>query len=118
MKALDQAFARVRPHSHSRSHANLLCPAVYSRTAPLSIPLLNRRPSPKVLQVQSALTSFTSPLFFSSNRSISTTSTTPLPMSSQLDINRTLAFWFDSPSASQNWFQPSDPEAFDTSIRT
>lgn len=40
-----------------------------------------------------------------------------LPPDQQHDISRTLSFWFDGPDAMQNWFRPSDPEAFDASIR-
>ncbi|KAI1627466.1 hypothetical protein EDD37DRAFT_622361 [Exophiala viscosa] len=69
----------------------------------------------RVLQVQSAFQSFTSP-FWSSNATSMSTSTAPtLSPSAAQDINRTLSFWFEGPTS--NWFAPQNPDEFDASIR-
>ena len=85
---------------------------------------LKLRPS-KLLQVQSSLHSYISPVFYSSNASSSSTMATTGPGISpvqQTEISRVVDYWFtpsppDAP-ISEKWFQPRDPRAIDDEIRT
>jgi uncharacterized protein (DUF924 family) len=110
--ALAQAFARVRPISRnfifqlpSRQKLNLQ--------------------SSKLLQVQSAIQSYMSPAYYSSNATSPKTliySTSQLPVAHQAEVARVVDYWFtpSTPEASitEKWFLPPDPKAVDDEIRT